>query len=55
MGMTHIVLAAAHKDVLAGALLTAWRLCVEKLKNRSHKSQAPTKRARAKIPYRKKQ
>ena len=29
MGMTHIVLARASKDVLAGALQTAWRLRVE--------------------------
>jgi hypothetical protein len=26
MGMTHIRLSAAHEDVLAGALETAWRL-----------------------------
>jgi hypothetical protein len=30
MGMTHIKLAAAHEDVLAGALRTAWKLRVEK-------------------------
>jgi len=30
MGMTHIRLAAANKDVLEGALRTAWRLRVEK-------------------------
>lgn len=30
MGMTHIRLAAAAEDVLAGALRTAWRLRVEK-------------------------
>ncbi len=30
MGMTHIVLAAANEDVLAGALRAAWRLRVEK-------------------------
>ncbi|MBK5292073.1 MAG: MmcQ/YjbR family DNA-binding protein [Acidobacteriia bacterium] len=29
MGMTHIVLAAAHEDVLAGALRTAWKLRME--------------------------
>ena len=30
MGMTHIRLAAASEDVLAGALRTAWKLRVEK-------------------------
>jgi hypothetical protein len=30
MGMTHIRLAAANEDLLAGALQTAWRLRVEK-------------------------
>src|SRR5947209_5546873 len=30
MGMTHIRLAAANEDVLAGVLRTAWRLRVEK-------------------------
>ena len=30
MGMTHIRLAAATEDVLAGALRTAWKLRVEK-------------------------
>ena len=30
MGMTHIRLAKANEDVLAGALRTAWRLRIEK-------------------------
>lgn len=30
MGMTHIRLAAADEDVLAGALRTAWKLRLEK-------------------------
>jgi hypothetical protein len=30
MGMTHIRLAAASEDVLAGALRTAWRIRIEK-------------------------
>ena len=30
MGMTHIRLAAASEDILAGALRTAWRLRIEK-------------------------
>lgn len=29
MGMTHIRLAATNEDVLADALGTAWRLCIE--------------------------
>ena len=32
MGMTHIVLAKASKDVLEGALRAAWKLRVEKKK-----------------------
>ena len=39
MGHTHIRLAAASEDVLAGALRTAWKLRVEK--------NAKTKRGRA--------
>lgn len=42
MGMTHIRLAAAHEDVLAGALRTAWKLRVEK--NAGQKKNAPAKR-----------
>ena len=30
MGMTHIRLAAANEDLLAGALRTAWKLRIEK-------------------------
>ena len=30
MGMTHVRLAEANEDVLAGALRTAWRLRIEK-------------------------
>ena len=30
MGMTHVRLAAANEDVMAGALQTAWKLRVEK-------------------------
>lgn len=30
MGMTHIRLAAANRDVLAGALRAAWKLRIEK-------------------------
>jgi hypothetical protein len=36
MGMTHIRLAAANEDVLAGALRTAWTLRIEK-NNRTRK------------------
>jgi len=44
MGMTHIRLAAAHEDVLRGALVTAWKLRVEKNKKTnpsSEKRRAP--------------
>ncbi len=42
MGMTHIRLAAANEDILAGALRTAWRLRVEK--NSRAKKRAPAVR-----------
>ena len=47
MGATHIRLAAASEDVLAGALRTAWKLRVEKntkaggRKAANHKSKKP--------------
>ena len=37
MGMTHIRLAKANKDVLAGALRAAWKLRVEKNKKPAKK------------------
>jgi YjbR len=40
MGMTHIRLAAANEDVLAGALRTAWKLRLEKNMNSDGKSRA---------------
>jgi YjbR len=40
MGATHIVLAKANKDVLAGALRTAWKLRVEKNAATSRKKRA---------------
>lgn len=46
MGMTHIVLAAASEDVLAGALATAWKLRVEKnasSRTRSGASRTPSR------------
>jgi YjbR len=39
MGMTHIVLAKANEEVLAGALLTAWKLRVEKNTKTSRKKR----------------
>jgi YjbR len=45
MGMTHIRLAAANEDVLAGALRTAWRLRLEKNRKRGRKTLAPPKLA----------
>ena len=42
MGATHIRLAQASEDVLAGALRTAWRLRVEK--NKKKKTKRATRR-----------
>jgi hypothetical protein len=41
--MTHIRLAAANEDVLAGALHTAWKLRVEKNAKSAKKSRTPAK------------
>ena len=49
MGATHIRLAAANEDVLAGALRTAWKLRLEKNARSGHK-----KRVRNAKPARKK-
>ena len=47
MGMTHIRLAAATEDVLAGALHTAWKLRVEKnAKSGRKRGSAPPRRTR---------
>ena len=46
MGMTHIRLAAAKEEVLAGALRTAWELRIEKNAKSAQKSRAPAKRIR---------
>lgn len=40
MGMTHIRLAAASEDVLAGALRTAWKLRLEKNARSGKKTRA---------------
>jgi hypothetical protein len=42
MGMTHIRLAEADEDTLAGALHTAWKLRVEKNRKTGKKSLAST-------------
>jgi len=47
MGMTHIKLASAPEDVLAGALRTAWKLRVEKNQKAGKKGCASTKRQAA--------
>ncbi|MGA8101559.1 MAG: MmcQ/YjbR family DNA-binding protein [Candidatus Acidiferrales bacterium] len=47
MGATHIRLAAAKEDVLAGALHVAWKLRLEKNKKSGKTSRAPAKRIRA--------
>lgn len=44
MGMTHIRLAAANEDVLAGALRTAWQLRVEKNRKSGRKPRVAAKR-----------
>ena len=46
MGATHIRLAAADEDVLAGALRVAWKLRVEK-NAKSRQERPPAKRGRA--------
>jgi hypothetical protein len=54
MGMTHIRLAAAKEEVLAGALRAAWRLRLERSAKSRHKSRAPVGRIRATRTRRKK-
>ena len=46
MGMTHIRLAAANEDVLAGALHTAWKLRLDKQARRSAPRQARLRQRR---------
>lgn len=51
MGMTHIVLAAANEDVVAGALRVAWQLRVEKNQKSAKKSGSVAKhKGKAKRP-----
>ena len=47
MGMTHIRLAAASEDVLAGALRAAWKLRLEKNTRSGKKKRGPTERSGA--------
>jgi hypothetical protein len=47
MGATHIRLAAANEDVLAGALQTAWKLRIEK-NGKSKRKPAPTAKTKNK-------
>jgi len=44
MGMTHIRLAAANEDVLAGALRVAWKLRVEKNAKSGAEKRKPARR-----------
>jgi hypothetical protein len=44
MGMTHIRLAEASEDVLAGALRAAWKLRVEKNQKPAKKASGAKKR-----------
>jgi|SRR5579863_11956 len=49
MGMTHIRLAAASEDLLAGALRVAWKLRLEKnAKSGQRKRAPPARKGRAK-------
>ena len=54
MGMTHIRLAAASEDVLAGALRTAWKLRVEKNEKPGKRSRSQAKATRVRRISRKK-
>lgn len=49
MGMTHIRLAAAKEEVLAGALRTAWKLRLEKNIRSGQKSRAPAEGVRQRL------
>ncbi len=50
MGATHIRLAAANEDLLAGALRTAWKLRIEKNAMSGQKKRASTKGAGTRKP-----
>ncbi len=54
MGMTHIRLASASEDVLAGALRTAWKLRVDKNAKSKKKTSAASEIGRVKGPPRRK-
>ena len=54
MGMTHIRLAAAKEEVLAGALRTAWKLRLEKNMRSGLKNRAPAEQIRVANNRRKK-
>jgi hypothetical protein len=54
MGMTHIRLAAANEDLLAGALRAAWKLRLEKNARSSGKAHPKSKGVRAVKTRRKK-
>lgn len=45
-GATHIRLAVANKDVLEGALRTAWKLRLEKNRRSGKKRPAPSRRSK---------
>lgn len=54
MGATHIRLAAANEDLLAGALRTAWKLRVEKNAKSGQKKPSPAEPVRRRKTRRKK-
>jgi hypothetical protein len=47
-GATHVRLANANEDELAGSLQTAWKLRIEKNENASRKGHAPARRSHKK-------
>jgi hypothetical protein len=53
MGATHIRLAAAKEDVLAGTLHVAWKLRLEKNQKSGKKSRPPAERIRMKNRHKK--
>ncbi len=52
MGATHIKLAAATEEVLAGALLTAWKLRIEKNAPKARQNSVRRERAQSAKPSR---
>lgn len=49
-GATHVVLSAAHEDLLLGALRTAWKIRVEKNQKTKPRHATGSKQAKARSP-----